>query len=209
MIDVLTQAHVEFGQLRVRSDFNNIAPTSGEVYLARVGAGGDSAYLKVGMLEAGDGTNANAYVFDGGRNNQISVDNAQIISGWKLTKPATKQTAEMVTVQKWANGRISEVKGDADLTVALGDPQVLYFGTPFTAPRTVTLPSDAEMLPGGLSYEIIVNGAVNGTNKLTVMSGTRTIIDLTTDSRRVKLVWQRNANGANGWVVTSAGPRTA
>lgn len=207
LIDVLTQAFVTFGHLRIKSAFNNISPASGDVTLLRVGAGGDQSYVKIGKLEAGQGTNTNAYLISGSRNNRVLIDTLSAKDGWKLTNPATQQAAEMIKVDAYSNGMYSNDLGDADVTVELGAPTIQSFETPFTAPRSITLPSDGAMMTGGLTYEVVSRGAVNGTNNLTIKSGTRTITMINAASYSVILTWRRNATGMNGWVVMHAGPR--
>lgn len=209
MIDILTGGHVEIGQLRVLSAFNNISPSSGEVAIARLGAGSSTvgSYLKVGILEAGEGANANAYAISGGRTSRVLIDDLHLSSGWKLTKPFNSTVAEGVKVERHANGAATPNLGDENVTVTLGSPTTLWFETPLTGARTVALPDDPELLTGNLSYEIFSRGAVNGSNTLTIRSGTRTIYTITQAEFRVVITWRRNANGPNGWIVTAAAPR--
>lgn len=207
LIDVLTQAFVTFGHLRIKSSFNNIAPASGDVTLLRVGAGGDQSYVKIGKLEAGHGTNTNAYLISGTRNNRVLIDTLSIKDGWKLTNPASQQAAEMIKIDSFSNGMYSNDLGDADVNVELGAPTIQSFETPLTAPRTIALPSDGSMLTGGLTYEVVSRGAVNGVNTITIKSGTRTITTISSAHYSVLLTWRRNANGMNGWVVMHASPR--
>ncbi|KNH23193.1 hypothetical protein ACU18_00100 [Arthrobacter sp. ZBG10] len=207
LIDVLTQAFVTFGHLRIKSTFNTIAPTSGDVTLMRVGAGGDQSYVKIGKLEAGQGTNTNAYLIAGSRNNRVLIDSLSINDGWKLTNAATQQAAEMIKVDAYSNGMYSNDLGDTDATVELGAPSIQSFETLLTAPRSINLPSDGSMLTGGLTYEVVSRGAVNGANTITVKSGTRTITTIKAANYRVVLTWRRSAAGMNGWIVMQAGPR--
>jgi hypothetical protein len=207
LIDVLTQAFVTFGHLRIKSTFNTVAPESGDVTLLRVGAGGDQSYVKIGKLEAGLGTNTNAYLISGSRNNRVLIDTLSAKDGWKLTNPATQQAAEMIKVDAYSNGMYSNDLGDTEVNVDLGAPSIQSFETPLTAPRTITLPSDGAMMTGGLTYEVVSRGAVNGANTISIKSGTRTITTITSANYSVIVTWRRNATGMNGWVVMHAGPR--
>lgn len=209
MIDALTLSHIQIGQLRVLSDFNDIDPASGEVYIVRAGAGGNGTVVKIGILEASGGANTNAYAFNGTRENSILLDDVALDDGWKLTKTATTQTAEAVSVGRYANRRISINKGDADYTVPLGAESTICFETALTAQRTVTLPHDSEIMTGDLDYTILSRGAVNGSNTLRVMSDDRVITTITSDNYSVRLKWRRNATGKNGWIVVEAGSRVA
>ena len=117
---------------------------------------------------------------------------------------AGSATADSITVRPDRNDRMSQNKGDANYTVAKGDPSIAVYETAFTAPRTETLPAD-DFCFNGLKYTAISRGAVNGTNTLSLVSGGFTKASLTIDKSFVELTWRRGAVPHSGWVVTGYG----
>lgn len=207
LIDLPTQSHLEIGQFFISSTYSRFTPATGAIYAFSIGGGGGGSFLRVGsLIVEGTPEATNSYVFGGDRSNQIIVDKATVAGGWQLTNTGGAQTAEVVTVNSYNNGKITPDLGDADHTVTLGSTNHLYFETPLTTPRTVTLPSDSGHMHGGLTYEVVSAGAVNGANTLTVVSGTRVIAVIPVDNYRAEMVWRRHANGHDGWRIKSAGP---
>lgn len=115
---------------------------------------------------------------------------------------ASSATAEVHWVEKHANRKISNPKGNADYTMALGDPMVAVFETAFTAPRVCNLYTTGNDLADGYTFKAISRGSVNGANTLAVKSGATTLATLISDNTWVELTYRRNGGG---WKVTGWG----
>jgi hypothetical protein len=123
-----------------------------------------------------------------------------------LTNIGGATGANGTLVRDYANQRLSDNKGDADTTVALGDPTTIAYSTALTAQRAVNLPSVNGELFNGLRYRVLTNGAVNGANTLLVKCSTTTLATLAVDKKWVEFTYRRNpANAAGGWVCTGYG----
>lgn len=133
----------------------------------------------------------------------VSFGNVKSSSGfWTgLQNNGSSTSANFVKVRKHLNDRLSDNKGDADYTVALGDPNIISYETTLTAPRTVNLPSDNTKLFNGLYYEVRGYGAVNGANTITVKNGATVLATISADKVVYRWTWRRVPTG-NGWVLT-------
>jgi hypothetical protein len=134
----------------------------------------------------------------------VSLGNVKSSNGfWTgLTNNSSSVSANFVRVRSQINDRLSDNKGDADYTVALGDPNIISYETALTAPRVINLPSDNTKLFNGLYYEVRVSGgAPTATNTLTVKNGSTTLATITADKLVYRWTWRRVASG-NGWVLT-------
>jgi hypothetical protein len=80
-----------------------------------------------------------------------------------LTNMPGTITAKQIQVLDWLKGAISADKGDANYTVALGDPNIITYATNLTAARTVTLPASSSAINShlfdGLWYRVVRSGA--------------------------------------------------
>lgn len=120
------------------------------------------------------------------------------------TNVSSAVAADFLVVTPDKNDKLSSNKGDADYTVAFGDPAMVRFETTLTAQRTINLPS-GNMCFNGLRYRIMSSGAVNGANTLVVKASTVTKATLSADKTWVELEWRRNATAHNGWLVVGQG----
>jgi hypothetical protein len=109
-------------------------------------------------------------------------------------------TDTTVSVVEWTLPKASADNGDANKTLAMGDPLIQFFSTELTANRTVSLPRrfNPTSAYNGARFRIVRNAAtpgaftltINGVDQgtiATIASGTRACVDL---------VYRRNA-----WVV--------
>lgn len=111
-------------------------------------------------------------------------------------------TDSQVLVKQMNNGRVSGNVGDANYTVVQGGPNTIVFTTPFTATRTITLPSVNDNLFSGLYYEFKFDGAVNGSNTATIQANS-TVRVQATDKVIVGFTYRRHAfDPSAGWVLT-------
>jgi hypothetical protein len=157
--------------------------------------------VDVGVFSSSPGA-GKALVFGASPNAPIIAGRVDYAAGWALHDVAGTEAGDRITVEELINGRISQDRGDGNVTIALGDPNIQTFGTPFTAVRTITLPSDGGHLFNGLYYEIVLNGAVNGGNTAIIKSANETLLTAAADKISVRFTWRRHVNGALGWVMT-------
>lgn len=167
----------------------------------RTGIGGVSdGSVRVGHLMAiGTAVDGTAVVAEGAE--PISIGAVSLVGGFALTNPGSSDVANRVRVDSYVNGKVSDDRGDTDYTVAVGDANTAVFQTPFTAPRTVTLPSTASALHNGLFYDLVFNGAVNGSNTAVIKAGATTLTTVTTDGTVLRFAWRRHPSGPAGWVL--------
>ena len=104
---------------------------------------------------------------------------------------------DYLTVASWVNNALSPNKGDADYTVALGDPNVVHFNTAFTAQRTITLPPQVSNdTCAALYFDLVFDGAINGANTAVIKQGTTTMRTQTVDKKVLHYKWRRST-----WVL--------
>jgi len=192
------------GNISVAGTTMAIAPVSGAVYVMTVRAG---ARVKIGMIRADATSAASAYVADVVPPGELIIGRVMsssglwpVLPGWQLQNNGASSGGDMLTVENWVNRRVSSNKGDANYTVAIGDPNVVSFQTAFTAQRTITLPSDGVNMHNGLYYEMVFSGAINGTNTAVIKSGAVTLKTVTADST-VRYIWRRHPTATSGWVL--------
>lgn len=117
---------------------------------------------------------------------------------WDLNDSTSSTVQNRTRLLSAMTGRMSLDRGDANITLAIGNENVQMFNTPLTAPRTVTLPSAGGAF-NGLEYTIVSAGAVNGENTLTVKNGATTIATLTADNTSVRIGFRRTSS--MDWVI--------
>lgn len=214
LVRIPAGAFVRFGEFTLRSTNGGLTvnPSSGDCAVFAMGSGGSSvASVEIGVLNVQASSLVNGYIFRGNvRSSQVFIRRLERTL-WKIANTGAGTVVnENIVIDQWMNKRLSANKGDASLTVAPGETEgTLFFETPLTAQRDISLPSDTKDLIGGLQYRVYVAaGVVNGTNYLRlVIPGTRTVYSKTTSTAEVITVeWRRNTNGANGWVVTGVSP---
>jgi hypothetical protein len=172
---------------------------------------GNAGLVKIGRIHADNFSSVtgsgSAYLVKAGSGAPVVVDKVDYDTNWSLTNVGSDASAEYVTVRNYLNGRLSQDRGDADYTVALGDPNISTFATPFTSPRTITLPSANADLHNGLYYEMTFNGAINGANTAVIKCGATTLRTQTTDGVTLRWTYRRHpSSAASGWVLTTNQP---
>lgn len=197
MIDFGASHWVRIGQLNVDSgDFNPVSGT-----LAVIGCTSSSnAFSQIDIGAAwlqATTLSGNCVLFNGPGSNRLHVGTVHLEDGWTLQERSTNNAGDRVTVDKWVNRQLSAAKGDADYTVTQGDPNIVHFSTAFTAQRTITLPSrTSNDVFNGLYYELIFDGAINGTNTAVIKEGSTTLRTQSVDKKKLRYMWRRSA-----WVL--------
>lgn len=158
------------------------ASTGGNPYILSCASGGaTTSYAKVHLLDvSGNTISAGTYYVFGGMGaggpfGEINQVVGGLSTGMLLTNLGAATTAEGVKVNSWNERRLSADKGDADYTVTIGDPTIIYYNTPLTAGRTVTLPATTGSNAfNGLTYRVVRTASATGASTLTVGSKTLT-----------------------------------
>jgi hypothetical protein len=180
------------------------APASGVLYLV-VAASGSAAdcHLDISSVQMSAAPVSGVCVVTGGGgtpNRKVSIGNA-LLNGWGLHAGGYSATGNYTSVRSWLNGALSTNKGDANYTVTVGDPNVVQFSTAFTAQRTITLPSGtSDVTCAGLYYDLVFDGAINGSNTALIKAGGTTLRTQTVDKVRLRYMWRRSGGGE--WVLT-------
>jgi hypothetical protein len=184
---------------------NNVPSGSTLTFVSAEGSG--PGQVKIGRLRLDNfsskpgGGAAASYAISATAGANVTVDDLILGTDWQLTNFGASAAADFVTVTSQVNGHL-QVKGDADYPVVQGDPAVSVFNTAFTAPRTITLPSDSRILFNGLRYRLVFAGAITGTNTAVIKAGATTLATLTVDGT-VEYTYRRNAGSpAAGWTRT-------
>ncbi len=178
------------------------------------GASSDSSFLEINTMvlatEVGEGyeegygdLSGTVVALSGGGppNRRISVNTLQMSGGWTLQSTASTETGNYVTVRSWVSGAASLESGAADYVALPGTSNIIYFNSPFASPRTVTLPAqNGNNLFAGLYYEIVFDGAINGSNTATIKQGDTVMRTQTLDGKKLSYVWRRGSDGGE-WVL--------
>jgi len=204
--------HVRIGSVAVGGTTAVFTPTSG--ILAIIGSSGavtidKQSDIEIGSIEAYASSLSGTAVAVNGGGCRYTIRNVYFEDGWTLQSTGSSGTGNLVTVSRWVNGALSTNKGDADYTVALGDPNVAVFNTAFTAPRTITLPSKGSNdRCAGLYYDLIFSGAINGANTAVIKEGSNTLRTQSTDGVRLRYMWARQT-AVGQWVLVDVVDLTA
>lgn len=198
-IDV--NGYMEIGDVSVGGTTMTLNGISPAVVQGSAGARARVGYMN---LNATSVTSALLYAAGGTATATVEIDTVVLGANYALVNNGSTSAAEGVQVKQWQNDRMSQDKGDADYTIALGDPSIVSLRTAFTSQRTVTLPSDGNNLHNGLYYEMVVDGAVNGSNSLLVKASASTLATVSTDKTIVRFTYSRlsASSGAAGWKIT-------
>ena len=184
---------------------STFSPASGQlVAFSRLGGAG---FLDINTFSlAGETVTGTCVAINGGDvTNRCRVGNLRKPSGWGVHWGGGTASGNYVTVDNWVNNALSDDKGDADYTVALGDPNVVVFNTAFTAQRTITLPTKSgNDNCAGLYYDLIFSGAINASNTALIKEGAVTLRTQSTDGVRLRYAWRRSA-----WVLVDVADLTA
>lgn len=200
-------AHI--GELNISNNIVVNVP-AGTITLLKTGTGGagpashggriivDRIVANLTTLTAG-----NAYLVQTASPHTIEIGSVNFSGGWELQNTTSTLTAEQIVVRHFLNNRMVADRGDANYTVALGDPNINRFATPFTAQRTITLPVDNNIF-NGLYYELVFDGAIMGANTALIKAGATTLTTLTADGV-YRWTWTRNTTPASGWLRSHSG----
>jgi hypothetical protein len=127
---------------------------------------------------------------------------SEIITNIYLTEATSTSGADAVRVDSWAEPRVSNDKGDANYTWAIGDATIIRYDTTLTANRTVTLPSISGSAQNnafnGLEITIIRTGLGAYTLDIVSSGGSSIVTFASATAGRVTLAWYRF-----GWAIKS------
>ena len=185
-------------------------PSSGWQYIVLTyGANPSGVYtsnIEIGKITAKASLLTGAVVALGGAASRYKVGYVDLQNGWGLQPNGSSLTGNNTTVDSWANGLLSQTRADADYTVAVGDPNVVAFNTPFTAPRVITLPNGntSRNLCAGLYYDFIFDGAINGANTATIKNAANTLRVQAVDGVKLRYQWRFAAGGGEWKLVSTA-----
>lgn len=202
LVEFGAQFHVRIGQFIVDSSpGSTFTPSSGvlAVFNCTSGSAAADSYLDIGHLRLeADTVTGTCVGFSSAANSaRFRVGNVKLSDGWELHNRSASSIGDRLIVSEWVNGRLSGDKGDADYTVTVGDPNVVHFGTAFTAQRTITLPSKtSNNTCSGLYYDLVFDGAINGANTALIKEGTTTLRTQTVDKKKLRFMWRRST-----WVL--------
>jgi len=191
------------GNITVGGDIDaTIAASSRLAIVGFSGTSDDNSMIDIGSVVAtSDGTlSGECVVATGGRlpNVKIEIGSVNLKNGWTLQDYGSTVSGNFTKVRTWVSGSLSDDKGDADYTVALGDHNVIHFNTAFTAQRTITLPAvNSDNTCAGLYYDLVFDGAINGSNTALIKAGASTLRTQTVDKKKLRFMWRRLA-----WVLT-------
>jgi hypothetical protein len=188
---------VRIGQLHVGGSSTTFTPSSGILSIVLIsGAMGSTGpgSVEIGSIVADAVTLSGNCVAINGSSSNVTVRNHRLSGGWALSSTGSSTAADWTQVKSDVTNRISANLGDADYTVAQGDPNILEWNTPFTAQRTITLPVQTDKnLFNGLYYDLVFDGAINGANTAVIKRGTTTMRTQTVDKQRLRYMWRRYA----------------
>lgn len=207
LFDIQAGSNFKLGHFNIGGTTGVInVPSGQQVVIFAIGTSspGTASAIRVGVIiaSATSVVNGNAYLIGASPGTTVVVDDINTTS-WLLQNNGSTTSAENITVSSFVQGRISQDLGDTNQSASPGiTPNTLVFNTPFTSARTVTLPSNGSQLHNGLYFEVIVNGAVNGSNTLTVQSGATTLATISADKMVYRFTWRRNTTGSLGWIIT-------
>ncbi|MFP3608658.1 hypothetical protein SB778_00925 [Paraburkholderia sp. SIMBA_050] len=204
LIGIGPSAHIQIGQFFIGGNAMVLHPDRGALTLFATGAGGGpTGMFELGTLVAGATEfGGNVFVISGARGDMRIRDVAFDRNPWQICDNRSTATGETLSLDQYKTDRLSKNLGDASYVVALGDPNILSFETPFTSPRTLDLPSVANMMFNGLYYEVRLYGAINGNNTLTIRCGHTKKYIATNDKIVIRFAWRREADAAAGWIMT-------
>ena len=182
-------------------------PTSSIQYLiGNSEATSGISYVDIGLLAftaSGTVSGTNFAVSVGGTA-QCNVKTVSLQSGMNLVYAGGSYAPDGLTVRDWVNHHASTALGDADHTVAVGDENIKMFKTAFTASRNIVLPAKGgSNLCNGLYYDLIFDGAINGSNYAVIKEGANTLRTQKTDKVRLRYMWRRQ-NTTGEWFLHSA-----
>lgn len=205
LFEFSTSCKAHIGSINVGGTNITINPTSGNVYVVHSTGSAPSVDLTIAHVAVGgNGPFTNAYVFGSIGKTVLHTVDLQV-AGWALCAISSTTGSETLIVNSFQNNHLSLDKGDANYTIAMGDPNTFTFDTVLTAPRTVNLPFDATKLFNGLKYRCIISANVaTATNTITFLSSGQTYFTATTGKIIVEFTWRRKdpAHAYANWVMT-------
>lgn len=202
-IDVGVNAGIRIQELFLGGQFSTLNAPGGTFYLLYVSGSGGIAEVRDITAAFATVTAGNAFIVTAGTGSIVRIGAWRTTSGtFQLQNAGSSVTSDAITVDNIANNHLSYDKGDADYTVADGDPTTIIFNTALTAPRVVNLQNNLNNLFNGMRYRIISSGAVNGTNTIAIKQGSTTLGTLSRDNQAIEFTSRRVPNGTS-WFLTA------
>lgn len=203
MFNIQANGNFKLGSFTVAgSTPSTINPSSGQVVVFAMGTSspGNAAGIRVGYVSLNCATAVvNGFACGASAGGPIVIDDFYASSGWLLNNAGSSVTADFIKVSSYVSGSMSENLGDANYTASAGiSPNILVFTTAFTAPRTITLPSNTSQFHNGVWFEMVFYGAINGSNTVTIGTSSTTILVQSTDKVVIRFTFARTL----GWVMT-------
>lgn len=188
-----TNVELDIGTFRVLTGNGTI--TGAGVIVNAIRGVSFGGHVKVDVLDLGVGTLAGGAVCHAIRDSTtpVTIGVLALSGGWDLADSGSTASQESIRVLSHTRGQLSADKGNADYTVALGDPNNIIFETVLTAPRVVNLPAVFNNNHNGLWYRVMSKGAVNGANTLAIKCNGVTLVTLGADLTSAELVWRRGS----------------
>ncbi|MFF1382223.1 hypothetical protein ACFVWT_01525 [Arthrobacter sp. NPDC058288] len=200
LVELKGNAYMNLGNFHMGGNNMVMNMTGAKCYMFAVNSGaGGGGYLRAEFVDAQWTSRAgNSYVASPGTLARGIDIGGTLLSLWDITDSSSSTTQNRTRILSAMNGRISLDRGDADVTLSVGNDNIQMFNTPLTAPRVVTLPSVGAAF-NGLEYTIVSDGAVNGANILTVKSGETPLATLAVDNTSMRIGFRRT--NTRDWVV--------
>ncbi|MCP2090088.1 UNVERIFIED_ORG: hypothetical protein J2Y81_006175 [Paraburkholderia sediminicola] len=207
LFEIGAGAHVTVGQFHIGGNAMVLRSERGAITLFATGIGGPTGSFEIDTLVAtATELDGDVFVISGAKGpmriRNMSLDGHK----WQICDNGLSATGDTLVLDQYKNDRVSRNLGDADYAVALGDPNILSFETPFTSPRTLRLPSAANSMFNGLYYVVRLYGAVNRDNNLAIQCGSSVKFVASVDKTLIRFAWRRDANAASGWIMTGYEP---
>jgi hypothetical protein len=181
-----------------------INPGAGNsVYLFKQ-TGGAAGRVGVELLDSSNNTLTSGSLFavkSASQAQPVYFDQVAQLSNLSLTDIAASAAASGVWVNTWMLNRLSADRGDADVTLAMGDETIQFASTTYTAQRNWTLPphtTNPTNVFHGARYRIVRDAAVPGNFPLVIKQvGGATLVTIPENTRAIVEVAYKRL----GWVV--------
>lgn len=203
LIDVQTGAGLRLTELFIGGTTSMTLNAPGGTVKGIVLGSGCTLDLRDATVSFNTVTAGSAYLIQGVTDSRAKIGTWRTTSAtFALQNAGSSVSSDGLIVENIANNHLSYDKGDADYTVADGDPAIIVFNTALTAPRVVNLQNTLNNLFNGMRYRIMSLGAVNGSNTITVKQGSTTLGTLSRDNQLIEFTSRRVPSGTS-WFLTA------